>query len=76
MKKPIISKTVKAGSRIYYFDVRKDSKGNNYISVTEMAKKNNRNRPIRNSVFIHDEHIEEFCKTLVEIVDNHIKPKE
>ncbi len=55
--------TVSAGSRLYYFDVREDSKGNNYISIAEMNTRTKK----RNGIFIHAEHLDNFRKALDEI---------
>lgn len=37
-KKPIFTKSVKAGRRIYYFDVKQNSKGEYYVSITESKR--------------------------------------
>lgn len=58
--------TVSAGSRLYYFDVREDTKGNDYITVTEMNTRTKK----RNSIFIHAEAIDKFRQALDEAAAN------
>ncbi|MCF0219361.1 MAG: DUF3276 family protein [Muribaculaceae bacterium] len=56
------SKTVSAGARLYYFDVRADKKGNEYVSITEMNTRNEQ----RSCIYIHREHIDKFLEALNE----------
>lgn len=58
--------TVSAGSRLYYFDVREDSKGNDYISITEMNTRTKK----RNCIYIHGDNIEKFREALNTAVAN------
>lgn len=34
----LFSRTVKAGQRVYYIDVKKNKRGDNYLSITESKK--------------------------------------
>ncbi len=52
--------TVSAGSRIYYIDVREDSKGNEYITITEMNARNQK----RSCIYIFAEDINNFRQAL------------
>lgn len=52
--------TVSAGSRLYYFDVREDSKGNDYVTITEM---NTRTKQ-RNCIYLYPENIDKFREAL------------
>lgn len=58
--------TVSAGSRLYYFDVREDSKGKDYITITEM---NTRTKQ-RNCIYLYPENIEKFRQALEDAVAN------
>lgn len=58
--------TVSAGSRLYYFDVREDTKGNEYIAVTEMNTRTKK----RNCIYIHAENIDKFRQALDEAAAN------
>lgn len=58
--------TVSAGSRLYYFDVREDTKGNEYITITEMNTRTKK----RNCIYIHGEYIDKFREALDNSVAN------
>ena len=38
-KEIVFSKTVKAGKRVYYLDVKKDRRGDLFLSITESKRK-------------------------------------
>lgn len=52
--------TVSAGSRLYYFDVRESSNGEDYITITEM---NTRTKQ-RNCIYLYPENIDKFREAL------------
>lgn len=58
--------TVSAGTRLYYFDVREDTKGNNYITVTEMNTRTKK----RNCIYIYAENIDKFRQALEDAAEN------
>lgn len=58
--------TVSAGSRLYYFDVREDSKGNEYITITEQNTRTKK----RSCIFLHPENIDKFRQALDEAAAN------
>ncbi len=55
--------TVSAGTRLYYFDVREDTEGSEYLTITEV---NTRTKE-RNCIYLHAENIEKFRKAFEEI---------
>ncbi len=76
MVNPIFSKRISAGTRVYYIDVNSDTKGQEYLTLTEIPvekslpdgiKKQKRQR-----IFIHANNAESFLKVLEEAV-THIK---
>lgn len=58
--------TVSAGCRLYYFDVREDSKGNDYITITEMNARTKQ----RNCIYLYPENIEKFRQALEDAAAN------
>lgn len=60
------SKTVSAGTRVYFFDVRTDTKGQPYVTITEQSRDGKR----RSSVFLHREYLGEFKAALAEAIDS------
>lgn len=64
-KRPLSTRSVSAGSRIYYFDVRSDKKDQRYVTVTEMAKSNEK----RATIFLHAEDYDKFLDALKETIE-------
>lgn len=58
--------TVSAGSRLYYFDVREDTNGKEYITITEMNTRTKK----RGCIYLHPENIEKFRQALDEASAN------
>ena len=70
----LFSKTVKAGKRIYYIDVKRDRKGEFYLSMTEskrIKEQNNAQYPTfeKHKLFLYREDIEKFMKAFSEAAD-------
>ncbi len=59
-------KTVSAGSRLYYFDVRESAKGDDYITIAEMNTRTKR----RSCIYIYPENIDKFREALDEALAN------
>lgn len=72
MEKPIKTIRVSAGTRIYYFDERKDTKGQSYLSITEEPVGRSRRKKKRQRIFVHSEDIDKFATAFAEVA-NHIK---
>lgn len=66
----LFSKTVKAGKRIYYIDVKRDRKGEFYLSMTESKRlkdvNNNALHPTfeKHKIFLYREDLEKFMDAL------------
>lgn len=58
--------TVSGGSRLYYFDVREDSRGMDYITITETNTRTKK----RSRIFIHPENIDKFRQALDDAIAN------
>lgn len=58
----IISKTVKAGGRTYFFDVKEAKNGKPYLTISESRFSKEGQEPVRNRIFVFPETAEEFGK--------------
>lgn len=78
----IFSKSVKAGRRIYYFDVRPTKSGEFYITITESKKVfsdlDGKNHYEKHKIFLFREDFEKFANGLQEVVEyiRNINPQE
>ncbi len=68
-QKPIISKSISAGSRVYYVDLYHDSKQQPYLSISEIPTHRAPKMKKRQRIFIHAENIEKFSKAFSEVAD-------
>ncbi|MBB3187549.1 DUF3276 family protein [Microbacter margulisiae] len=70
------SQRIKAGKRIYYFDMKKSRFGDYYLVITESKKEvivNDADNPIvsfeRHRIFLYQEDFDEFLRGLHELID-------
>lgn len=68
MRKPTKTKSVSAGTRIYYFDALNDSKGQPYLSISEVPVDRSPGPKKRQRIFVHIEDIEKFADALNEML--------
>lgn len=76
MDKPIYSKRVSGGTRIYYVDTHKDSKGSPYLAIAEVPTDRSKGPKKRQRIFVHPEHLDEFQEAVnaaIEQIKNDIK---
>lgn len=70
----IFSKAIKAGKRIYYIDVKKTSKGEMFLSLTESKKivSGDGDMPLvsfeKHKIFLYPEDFEKFASGLSEAI--------
>lgn len=69
----LFSKTVKAGKRVYYIDVKRDTKGEYYLSMTESKRVKDApdtQRPVfeKHKLFLYREDMERFKRAFDEAV--------
>ena len=69
----LFSKTVKAGKRIYYIDVKQDRRKEKYVTITESKRMNNtdENQPAvyeKHKVFVYPEDFLHFKDALDEAI--------
>lgn len=70
--KPIKSARISAGTRVYYFDVRKDKKEQSYITISEIPTERAPGKRKRQHIFVHEQNLDDFIKAFTELSD-HIK---
>jgi hypothetical protein len=72
-KEILYSKSVKAGKRIYYLDVKKDRKDDLFIAITESKKKNTgadgQFSFEKHKIFLYKEDFDKFETALTEVLD-------
>ncbi|MCS7245251.1 MAG: PUR family DNA/RNA-binding protein [candidate division WOR-3 bacterium] len=64
----VYTKKIKAGRRTYFFDIKVDGKGQNYISISESRKTENGFK--KQMIVIYPEDIEKFFLTFKEVKDS------
>lgn len=64
----VYTKKIKAGRRTYFFDIKVDVKGQNYISISESRKTENGFK--KQTIVIYPEDIEKFFLILKEVKDS------
>ena len=62
------SKTVKAGSTTYFFDIKETKGGKPYLVITESRFKGEGSERQRSSIVVFTEQISEFTSALKEMV--------
>ncbi|MDE6803393.1 MAG: PUR family DNA/RNA-binding protein [Muribaculaceae bacterium] len=64
----LFSKMVGAGTRVYYIDVRQDSKANPYVSISELPTERTpgKKKKKRQRIFIHADNINRVMQALNE----------
>ncbi len=73
-KELIFSENVKAGRRIYYFDVRQSRNGDKYIAITESKKISDGNQENphftfeKHKLFLYKEDYEKFTDALAKVI--------
>lgn len=60
------STRVSAGTRVYYFDVQVDGKGQKYLCISEIPTGSAPGKKKRQRIFIHKEKLAEFAKAFQE----------
>ena len=66
MIESIYSKTIRGGSKTYFFDIRETQSGDRYLQITESRLKKEGGR-YRSNIVIFKEYFDEFYKTLEDL---------
>lgn len=70
MDKATFTRRVSGGTRVYYIDTRKDTKGSPYIAISEVPTDRSKGPKKRQRIFLHPEHLDEFQQALSDAIDN------
>jgi len=69
----LFSKTIKAGKRIYYLDVKRSSKDDLFVAITESKRVQAKgNTPVsfeKHKIFIYREDFDRFATVLKQVMD-------
>lgn len=65
-KEKVFSKMLKAGKKTYFFDVKKASNGNNYLTIAE-SYLNKDNQKVINRIILFKDYFAEFGNNLLEM---------
>jgi hypothetical protein len=68
----IYSKSVRAGKRTYFFDVKSTRSGDHYLTITESKKKYDQDGNFhfeKHKLFLYKEDFDKFKDGLVEVID-------
>lgn len=71
-REEVYSKSVRAGKRTYFFDVKVTRKGEYYLTITESKRKNNLSGSAfyeKHKIFLYREDFEKFTDGLSFIID-------
>lgn len=71
-KDEIYSKSVRAGKRTYFFDIKSTRGGDLYVTVTESKKKFNADGKFffeKHKIFLYKEDFEKFAEGLTDVVE-------
>lgn len=72
-KREIFSSRVRAGSRTYYFDIKKNSKSDNYLVISESKRVGDDNEKQRHRIMVFEEDIEKFSHSFFQVVTYFLK---
>jgi len=65
-KEKVHSKMLRAGNKVYFFDVKKTSKGSNYLTIAESYTDKD-GKKVSNRLLIFKEHFADFGNSLLEM---------
>ena len=67
--KPIFSRRISAGTRVYFIDAHVDKKSQPYLSISEIPTDKNPGKKKRQRIFIHTENVDQFSEALAEVAE-------
>ena len=62
------SRSIRAGGRTYFFDIKQTSEGKNFLVITESRFKGKGETRERQSIAIFPEQMQEFLKVLTKMI--------
>ena len=75
----IYSKSVRAGKRTYFFDVKSTRSGDHYLTITESKKKFDQEGNFnfeKHKIFLYKEDFDKFKEGFIEVIDKVISLNE
>lgn len=63
----LYSQLVKAGSRSYYIDAKRDSMGSQYIVISE-RRQSDKPKAERQRIFVYEEDLDKFAAALLDVI--------
>lgn len=70
MDKAIASRCISTGTRVYYFDERKDRKGQQYLVISEIPTDKSPGKKKRQRLFVHSANIEKFAEAFNSMIEH------
>ncbi len=67
--KELVSRCIKAGSRVYFIDAKQDSRGHNYIVISENRSNLKTGERERHRLFLYEEDFDKFSEGFLEVLD-------
>ncbi len=67
--KELVSRCIKAGSRVYFIDAKQDSRGHNYIVISENRSNLKTGERERHRLFLYEEDFDKFAEGFMEVLD-------
>lgn len=67
MSEELYSKKLEAGSKTYFFDIKKAERGDKYVRIVE--RRRTAEKTIKNDITIFEDHAEGFLEALKETVE-------
>ncbi len=67
--KELVSRCIKAGSRVYFIDAKQDSRGHNYIVISENRSNLKTGERERHRLFLYEEDFDKFTDGFMEVLD-------
>ncbi len=68
MNEPTVSRTIKAGARTYFFDLKKSKEGKLYLVITESRFMGEDNERERASIVVFPDQAQDFLTTTQELI--------
>ncbi len=65
----VFTKKVRAGSRMYFFDVKKNKEGTLYLTITENKFQGENEKPERFRILVYEDKLKDFAKGFKETLD-------
>ncbi len=65
----LVSRCIKAGSRVYFIDAKQDSRGHNYIVISENRSNLKTGERERHRLFLYEEDFDKFTEGFMEVLE-------